>query len=107
MTEDGHKAMRRASSDIKSERATASAPVVTSPEAFRPCPVCGQAMRGRKTSACSDRCRAATSRWTRIPLPVVEARAIRESRGAILEPVSRINEPLGRYEAVEGDPTPW
>jgi predicted nucleic acid-binding Zn ribbon protein len=28
----------------------------------RPCPVCGQAMTGRKTSACSDRCRAAKSR---------------------------------------------
>lgn len=33
-------------------------PVVTSP---RPCPVCGQAMTGRKTSACSDRCPATLS----------------------------------------------
>jgi predicted nucleic acid-binding Zn ribbon protein len=31
----------------------------------RPCPVCGEAMTGRKTSACSDKCRAALSRRTR------------------------------------------
>jgi predicted nucleic acid-binding Zn ribbon protein len=36
--------------------------VVASPQQ---CPVCGQAMTGRKTSACSDRCRAALSRRTR------------------------------------------
>jgi hypothetical protein len=31
-------------------------------------------MVGRKTSACSDKCRVAKSRRARVPLPVAEAR---------------------------------
>jgi predicted nucleic acid-binding Zn ribbon protein len=43
----------------ESERAASSAPVIPFCEVIRPCPVCGQAMTGRQTSACSNRCRAA------------------------------------------------
>jgi hypothetical protein len=35
--------------------------VVAFQQRLRPCPVCGKAMTGRKTSACSDRWRAALS----------------------------------------------
>jgi hypothetical protein len=41
--------------DSKTERATVSAPVVPSHKVCQPCPVCGEAMRGRNISACSDR----------------------------------------------------
>jgi len=49
----------------ESERAAsghAGADVVAS---SRLCPICGEAMMGRRTSACSDRCRAALSRRNR------------------------------------------
>jgi hypothetical protein len=29
------------------------------------CPICGAGLKGRQRSACSDRCRAAKSRWRR------------------------------------------
>jgi|MudIll2142460700_1097286.scaffolds.fasta_scaffold1007765_1 predicted nucleic acid-binding Zn ribbon protein len=57
--------MHETSSDSKSERAVPGAAVVASQTAIRPCRVCGKAMRGRKTSACSDGCRAAKSRRKR------------------------------------------
>jgi predicted nucleic acid-binding Zn ribbon protein len=80
--------MRRAYSKSESERAASSVlgrDVVASP---RPCPVCGGAMPGRKTSACSDRCRAAKSRRRRrVPLRVTEVREIRDSLTAALEAV--------------------
>ncbi len=44
-------------------------------------------MTGRKTSACSDKCRAATSRRARVPFPVAEAKAIRASLTTALEAV--------------------
>ncbi len=45
---------------------SALAPICgTVPTVERPCPVCGTAMTGSKTSACSDRCRAAKSRRER------------------------------------------
>jgi predicted nucleic acid-binding Zn ribbon protein len=34
------------------------------PDYSRPCPVCGRPLTGRQRSACSDRCRAAKSRYT-------------------------------------------
>ncbi len=81
----------------KSERAAVGAHVVAFPEAIRPCPVCGQAMTGRKTSACSDKCRAAKSRRRRVPLPVTEAKAIRDSLTAALEAVWEAKAVLERY----------
>ena len=54
-------------------------------------------MTGRKTSACSDRCRAAKSRCRRILLPVAEAKAIRESLATALEVVWEAKNTLERY----------
>ena len=73
--------MRKALSGSESERAAVAArggPVVASP---RPRPVCGQAIMGRKTSTCSEKCRARKSRLARIPLPVAEAKATLEKYG--------------------------
>jgi hypothetical protein len=81
----------------KGERAAPGAAVVASPEAIRRCPVCGQGMTARRTSACSDRCRAAKSRRKRIPLPVDEYRGIRARLTAALEAVWQVKTSFGRY----------
>jgi predicted nucleic acid-binding Zn ribbon protein len=47
---------------LETVRAAVAAPSVAVVASRGPCPVCGQAMTGRKTSACSDKCRAAKSR---------------------------------------------
>ena len=54
-------------------------------------------MPGRKTSACSDRCRAAKSRLARLPLPVAEAKEIKAELTAILEIAWDIQATLERY----------
>ncbi len=46
----------------KTERSPLAVPVIGSGGA---CPICGALLRGRQTSACSDRCRAALSRRKR------------------------------------------
>jgi predicted nucleic acid-binding Zn ribbon protein len=51
----------------------------------QPCPVCGETMTERKTSACSDRCRARKSRLARLALPVSEAREIKALLMTILD----------------------
>ena len=56
-------------------------------------------MTGRKTSACSDRCRAAKSRRQRVPLPVAEAKMIRESLTTALEAVWEAKAMLEKYGA--------
>jgi len=61
------------------------------------CPVCGGPMSGRKTSACSDRCRARKSRLARVPLPVTEAREIKASLTMILDTAWQIRATLERY----------
>ncbi len=43
----------------------------------RICPVCGAGLKGRQTSACSDRCRAAKSRRSRIPVKAEDLRELR------------------------------
>jgi predicted nucleic acid-binding Zn ribbon protein len=68
----------------ESERAAVSALVVASPETFRPSPVCGQAMTRRKTSACSDRCRATKSRRQRVSAQTEKERRLRELAERIL-----------------------
>jgi len=70
--------MPSASLPEKSERAAvahAGGAVVASP---RPCPVCGHAMTGRRTSACSDKCRAALSRRTRAEQQAERDQRVRE-----------------------------
>ena len=52
---------------------------------------------GRKTSACSEKCRARKSRLARIPLPVAEAKAIRASLTAALEAVWEAKATLEKY----------
>ena len=42
----------------------------------RTCAMCGVTLKGRQTSACSDKCRAAKSRRTRVPIPVDKYRDI-------------------------------
>lgn len=54
-------------------------------------------MTGRKTSACSDRCRAAKSRRARVPLPLSEAREMKASLTTILETAWAVRATLERY----------
>ncbi len=42
------------------------------------CPVCGEAMPGRRTSACSDKCRAAKSRQGKVVRQAEMKWAVRE-----------------------------
>jgi len=89
--------MPSGSDPSEAERAAHGAPVVVFPDTIRPCPVCGAPMTGRRTSACSDRCRAAKSRRQRVPLPVAEAKMIRESLTTALEAVWEAKATLERY----------
>lgn len=87
--------MRTSYPESEPERAAvahAGGHVVASPKRY---PVCGSPLTGRKTSACSDRCRAAKSRRRRVPLPVAEA--IRASLSAALEAVYEAKTALERY----------
>lgn len=68
-------------------------PVVAS---SRPFPVCGAPMPGRKTSVCSDRCRAAKSRLARLPLPMTETRNMNAQLTTILETAREIKATLER-----------
>jgi predicted nucleic acid-binding Zn ribbon protein len=62
----------------KSERAAVAARGEGVVASSRPCPVCGEAMTGRKTSACSDKCRAALSRRRRAEAHTERDRRVRE-----------------------------
>ncbi len=85
----------------ESERAAGSASVIAfrDPIPTRPCPACGAPMTGRRTSACSDRCRAAKSRRTRIPLPIAEAREIKAGLTMLLDTVWHMKATLAKYGA--------
>ena len=65
--------------------------VVRSPQ---PCPICGDPMPGRKTSACSDKCRAAKSRRQRS-----KAQAERDERA--LELLQAAVRCLGEWSSVK------
>lgn len=80
----------------ESERAAPSARGADVVGSTRPYPVCGAPMTGRKTSACSDKRRAAKSRQGRIPLPVAEAEAIRARLTAALEAAWEVKTTLER-----------
>jgi len=60
--------------------------------------VCGQAMTGRRTCACSDKCRAAKSRRRRVALPVDEAKMMQESLTAALESLCQVKTTLERRQ---------
>jgi hypothetical protein len=54
-------------------------------------------MSGRKTSACSDKCRARKSHLARLALPLTEAGAMRAQLTTILETAWTIKATLERY----------
>ncbi len=73
---------------------TPGGPVVGSPGC---CPICGKPMTGRRTAACSGRCRAAKSRHQRVPLSRAEAQAIRASLTTALQAVWEVKATLEKY----------
>ena len=77
----------------ESERAAVALVVVGSGDAIRPCPVCGTPLRGRQTSACSDRCRAAKSRRQRSDAQKHRDRRLRELLEAAVRILARGDEP--------------
>jgi predicted nucleic acid-binding Zn ribbon protein len=58
--------------------------VVAPPDAFRPCPVCGRAMTGRRTAACSGACRAVKSRRRRGEALAADVAAVQAALAKIL-----------------------
>jgi predicted nucleic acid-binding Zn ribbon protein len=78
---------------LETVRAAVAAPGVAVVASPRPCPVCGQAMTGRKTSACSDRCRATKSRRTRTEGQSEREGRVRELLEAALRVLVRVDEP--------------
>ena len=82
---------------LETVRAAVAAPGVAVVASRGPCPICGHAMTGRQTSACSDKCRATKSRRKRVPLPVADWRAIRASLTAALEAVWEAKATLEKY----------
>ena len=76
----------------KSERAAVAAPGVAVVASSRPCPVCGQAMTGRRRSACSDRCRAALSRRRRTEELAKRDQWVQELLEAAVRVLARLDE---------------
>ena len=79
--------------DEKKRTCGCGRPCGTFQEGVRPCPACGQARTGRKTSAYSDRCRAATSRRNRTEGQAEGDRRGRELLGAALRVRAWVEEP--------------
>ena len=69
---------QQAAPEEKTERAAPSHSVVGSGEPSCACPICGTPLKGRQTSACSDRCRAALSRRRRTEGQAEKERRVRE-----------------------------
>ncbi len=63
----------------------------------RICPICGAGLRGRQTSACSDKCRAAKSRRKRVPIPAQDLRGIRDGLVALLDTLWEVKATLEKY----------
>ncbi len=63
----------------------------------RICPICGVELRGRQTSACSDKHRAALSRRKRIPVKAEELRHLRALVTTTLESLWEAKAALHRY----------
>ncbi len=80
-------------------------PVSGSPTPDRPpgettpktCPICGAGLRGRQTSACSDKHRAAKSRRARVPIPAQDLRGLRDGLVALLDSLWEIKATLEKY----------
>ncbi len=63
----------------------------------RRCPICGVGLRGRQTSACSDKHRAAKSRRARVPIPAQDLRGLRDGLVAMLDTLWEIKVTLEKY----------
>jgi len=86
------------SSDAESDRAASGALGRDVLASARPCPVCGHAMAGRNTSACSHEWCAAWCRRRRcVPLPVAEAQAIRAKLTAALRTIDEAKATWEQY----------
>lgn len=83
--------------DSEFERAALAQSVMAVVSSPKRRPVCGEAMTGLKTLACSDNCRARKSRMRLGPLPVAEARKITANLKTILETAWAIKARLERY----------
>ncbi len=83
----------------ESERAALGPSVVGSAGATPPgrCPICGVGLRGRQTSACSDKCRAAKSRRKRVPIPAQDLRGLRDGVVALLDSLWEMKATLEKY----------
>ncbi len=63
----------------------------------RICPICGVGLRGRQTSACSDKHRAAKSRRARVPISAQDLRGLRDGLVALLDSLWEIKATLEKY----------
>ncbi len=63
----------------------------------RICPICGVELKGRQTSACSDKHRAALSRRKRIPVKAENARVLRDALIALLDAAWEMKATLEKY----------
>jgi len=61
------------------------------------CPICGGGLKGRQTSACSDKCRAAKSRRRRIPVNAEVLRDLRALLDTTLESLWEARTTLEKY----------
>ncbi len=71
-------------------------PKATTP---RTCPICGEGLKGRQTSACSDKHRAAKSRRKRVPIPAQDLRGLRDGLVAMLDSLWEMKARLETYLA--------
>ena len=83
--------------DSESERPTLAQSVRAVVNSPKRRPVCGGAMTGLKTLACSDKCRVLKRRRARVPLPVAEAGESRANLTTILETAWAIKARLESY----------
>ncbi len=63
----------------------------------RTCPICGAGLKGRQTSACSDKHRAAKSRRARVPVKAEELRNLRALVKTTLESLWEAQAKLDKY----------
>ncbi len=61
------------------------------------CPICGAGLRGRQTSACSDKHRAAKSRQKRVLVKAEDARLLRDALISLLDAAWEMKVTLDAY----------
>ncbi len=63
----------------------------------RICPICGVGLKGRQTTACSDKHRAAKSRRARVPIPAQDLRGLRDGLVSMLDSLWEVKATLEKY----------